>query len=34
VGPGFEFADFRLLADDPAARRRIETDLARYAHLL
>lgn len=34
VGPGFDFADFRLLGDDPAARRRIEAALARFAHLL
>jgi predicted cupin superfamily sugar epimerase len=34
VGPGFEFADFRLLGDDPAARRRLEADLPRFAHLL
>lgn len=34
VAPGFEFADFRLLADEPAARARIEAGLARYAHLL
>ena len=34
VGPGFEFADFRLLASDGAARRRIESSLARFAHLL
>jgi predicted cupin superfamily sugar epimerase len=34
VGPGFDFADFRLLGDDPAARRRLETDLPRFAHLL
>jgi predicted cupin superfamily sugar epimerase len=34
VGPGFDFADFRLLGDDPSARRRVETKLARYAHLL
>jgi hypothetical protein len=34
VGPGFEFADFRLLADDPGARARIEAGLGRFAHLL
>jgi uncharacterized protein len=34
VGPGFDFADFRLMAGDPATRRRIEADLARFAHLL
>ena len=34
VGPGFDFADFRLLGDDPAARRRIESHLAPFAHLL
>jgi uncharacterized protein len=34
VGPGFDFADFRLLRDDPAATARIETRLARFAHLL
>lgn len=34
VGPGFDFADFRLLRDDPAACRRIETRLPRLAHLL
>jgi predicted cupin superfamily sugar epimerase len=34
VAPGFEFADFRLLGDDPVARRRIEGGLPRLAHLL
>jgi predicted cupin superfamily sugar epimerase len=34
VGPGFDFADFRLLRDDPAARARIEARLPRFAHLL
>jgi uncharacterized protein len=34
VGPGFDFADFRLLDEDPATRRQVETDLARFAHLL
>jgi hypothetical protein len=34
VGPGFEFADFRLLADAPGARARIEAGLGRFAHLL
>jgi hypothetical protein len=34
VGPGFDFADFCLLGDDPAARARIEAGLARFAHLL
>jgi predicted cupin superfamily sugar epimerase len=34
VGPGFDFADFRLLGDDPAARRRLEAGLARFVHLL
>jgi predicted cupin superfamily sugar epimerase len=34
VAPGFEFADFRLLGDDPALRKRIETGLPRLAHLL
>jgi predicted cupin superfamily sugar epimerase len=34
VGPGFDFADFRLLRDDPAARSRIETLLPRFVHLL
>jgi hypothetical protein len=34
VGPGFDFAGFRLLAGDPGARARIEAGLGRYAHLL
>jgi predicted cupin superfamily sugar epimerase len=34
VAPGFEFADFRLLGDDPRARARIEAGLPRLAHLL
>jgi predicted cupin superfamily sugar epimerase len=34
VAPGFEFADFRLLRDDPSARARVESELPRYAHLL
>jgi hypothetical protein len=34
VGPGFEFVDFHLLSDHPAARARIEARLGRFAHLL
>jgi len=34
VGPGFDFADFRLLGEDPALRARIECGLPRLAHLL
>jgi len=34
VAPGFDFADFGLLGDDPDARARIEAELGRFAHLL
>jgi predicted cupin superfamily sugar epimerase len=34
VGPGFDFADFRLLGDDPALRARLASTLPRLAHLL
>ncbi|MCA9286775.1 MAG: cupin domain-containing protein [Phycisphaerales bacterium] len=34
VGPGFDFADFRLLADDPEACERLRRDWPHHADLL